>query len=373
MLEVTFPRHGAVLNHNNGLETAGYLEIEVHGLYDGSGRITVNGREAERDGMSFTGRVRLSGQFNTIRIAADDEFGISTKEIKTVWDKASFPRYEFFVDDHIFFLRDLAQDRRKSIFDQFYLGFWKKMHEKYGQKICLNCFYEDCHHKGFNLSQMPDCYKAEFEDNADWLRLAFHARGEFPDRPYQNCTPDVLAADYDLVMNELVRFAGSAYIPAPVSHWAIARPESLKVLTDRGMRACYGQFCDPRTAVGDTGSNAETVCDIGYFRNASEALYLQKNHLMYNFRHNLCFHTAECVCNLSTKEEIRAALADLVNDPVREVGNVMSHEQYAFKDYFNYEPDIFDRLETACSYLHENGYRSVFFQHGFLGNMSWER
>ena len=247
------------------------------------------------------------------------------------------------------------------------------MHEKYDQKICLNCFYEDCHHKGFNLSQMPDCYKAEFEDNADWLRLAFHARGEFPDRPYQNCTPDVLAADYDLVMNELVRFAGSAYIPAPVSHWAIARPESLKVLTDRGMRACYGQFCDPRTAVGDTGSNAETVCDIGYFRNASEALYLQKNHLMYNFRHNLCFHTAECVCNLSTKEEIRAALADLVNDPVREVGNVMSHEQYAFKDYFNYEPDIFDRLETACSYLHENGYRSVFFQHGFLGNMSWER
>jgi len=371
MLEVTFPRHGAVLIHNQGKETGDALEITVSGLYDGSGRVSINGFEAERDGMSFCGKVRLTEKFNTIVIVADDEFGISTKEVKVVWDKASFRRYEFFVDDHIFFLRDLAQNRRKSIFDQFYLGFWKQMHEKYDQHVCLNCFFEDCHHKDFDLSMMPDCYKAEFEDNADWLRLAFHAHGEFPDRPYQNCTPDVLAKDYDQVMNELLRFAGKAYIPAPVSHWAIARPESLKVLTDRGMRACYGQFCDPRTAVGDAGSCAETVCDVGYFRNASEALYLQKNHLMYNFRHNVCFHTAECVCNLCSKEEIISAMEAMVNDPVREVGNMMSHEQYTFPDYFNYQPDNFERLETACRFLHEKGYRSVFFQYGFLGNMAW--
>ena len=34
----------------------------------------------------------------------------------------------------------------------------------------------------------PDKYKSEFEDNAHWLRLAFHSENEFPAIPYLNAT-----------------------------------------------------------------------------------------------------------------------------------------------------------------------------------------
>jgi len=55
------------------------------------------------------------------------------------------------------------------------------MHRKYGTKIHHNLYYQTA---GFNLSQMPAKFRAEWQQNADWLRLTFHARANEPDRPY---------------------------------------------------------------------------------------------------------------------------------------------------------------------------------------------
>ncbi|MBQ8310565.1 MAG: hypothetical protein IJX80_06105 [Clostridia bacterium] len=37
----------------------------------------------------------------------------------------------------------------------------------------------------FNLSMRTDKFKEEFHANADWLKLSFHAKSEFPPKPYQ--------------------------------------------------------------------------------------------------------------------------------------------------------------------------------------------
>lgn len=48
---------------------------------------------------------------------------------------------------------------------------------------------------GFELPQSPDRYKGQWRDNSDWLKLAFHARANLPDRPYQNAPASQLIAD----------------------------------------------------------------------------------------------------------------------------------------------------------------------------------
>ena len=73
----------------------------------------------------------------------------------------------------------------------------------------------------------PEKYKPEFEDNADWLRLAFHSENEFPGEPYRNATSEKLAADFDLTATQLQRIAGKAYTAGLQIHFAMVRADSL--------------------------------------------------------------------------------------------------------------------------------------------------
>ena len=70
MLNVHFPRHGAILNHNHGKEDANGLTIEVRGIASVNNRVTVNGVEAERKGRAFSAKVTLTAKFNDITVQA---------------------------------------------------------------------------------------------------------------------------------------------------------------------------------------------------------------------------------------------------------------------------------------------------------------
>ena len=91
-----------------------------------------------------------------------------------------------FVDDCIWFLRDIARMKPKSIFDTPYLGGFKKIHDATGLKVQFNLFYRTDFFYGmdeFSLADMPDTYKAEFQANADWIKFGLHSLQEFPDYP----------------------------------------------------------------------------------------------------------------------------------------------------------------------------------------------
>ena len=68
-------------------------------------------------------------------------------------------KYNFFIDDNIFFFNDIYEHCHASIFDQFYLNGLKKAHLKYGTKFTLNCFWRNSHNPSFDLSQFPDKYQ----------------------------------------------------------------------------------------------------------------------------------------------------------------------------------------------------------------------
>ena len=44
----------------------------------------------------------LTEKVNVIRAEIDGKYGESCQQIKVLWDKASFKRYNFFIDDHSF-------------------------------------------------------------------------------------------------------------------------------------------------------------------------------------------------------------------------------------------------------------------------------
>lgn len=83
--------------------------------------------------------------------------------------------YRFSLDDNIEVFKDLAQYSYESLFDQKYLGFLRRLHERFLSKIQLNIYYET---DGFNLSQMPDRYRdyfsAVFQDYNQYPSLTLH-------------------------------------------------------------------------------------------------------------------------------------------------------------------------------------------------------
>ena len=101
-----------------------------------------------------------------------------------------------YVDDCIWFLRDLARQRPKHAFDHPFLAGFKKVHEATGLKVQFNLFYRTDFFYGmdeFTLAGMPDTYKAEFQTNADWIKFGFHSLQEFPDYPWINASYDDVA------------------------------------------------------------------------------------------------------------------------------------------------------------------------------------
>jgi len=350
------PFHGAVLNRRHGEKVDGGLKIRVSGQAPLRDRVTVNGAPAERAGTRFVAEVALREKETEIVAASRGGFGHHEHRVRVVWDRHSFPRYRFSIDDNSFFLRDIAQKKYASLFDCFYLKALRDLHAKYGGRFVLNIYYttED----GFELPQFPDRYKGEWKDNSDWLKLAFHAQANKPDRPYQYASAKQLIADLDKVAEQILRFAGEqTYSPPTVIHWGMVQPTALKPLAERGVRVLSGYF-----------SRSNGIWDINYFLDDDRSEYLSRHDALMDFESGIVFSKVDIVCNNTPIDRIVPTLAPLAEDPNRaEIMDIFTHEQYFWPFYHNYVPDHVQRLDVAIRWVTEHGYKPVFFHEGFLG------
>ena len=356
-IQIDEPFHGAVLNRRHGTETPEGLKIRVRGQAPASGQVTVNGAPASRDGRSFRADIVLRRPETDVVAAWQDNGSRREARVRVVWDRYSVPRYRFSIDDNSFFLRDVAQKGYASLFDCFYLKGLRDLNKKYGAKFVLNIYYTTG--EDFSLPQFPDRYKGQWRDNAEWLRLAFHANADKPDRPYQDAPPERLAADFDRVAEQIRRFAGEAtYTPPTVIHWAMLRAESLPVLARRGVRALSGYF---RPGHG-------RAWDINYCLDDARSEYLWRHDALKDFATGIVFSRVDIVCNETPIERIVPTLARAAADPNQaEIMDLFTHEQYFWPFYVRYLPDHFQRLDTAIRWVTEHGYKPVFFHEGLLG------
>lgn len=373
------PFHGSVLNHRQGRADAEglWVRAKLEWRACGGRSVWINGKPAMGDGTEFCAEVLVADDEQVITATADAPGGPLLAQVRVVYDRFSRPRYRVAIDDNIFCLEEIARTRPRSIFDCFYLKGLRDLHDRYGAKFALNTFFSSPDGT-FTLDQFPARYRAEFADNGDWLTWAFHAKSEFPDRPYQDCTPNQIGADYDLAATEILRFASeAAYSPTTVVHWAMVHPGAWKALYDRGTRFLSGFFV-PVMEGNYTGDGMlppeptdDSDYDVNYCMDNGRSALLYKSDFLKDFDSGLVFSKFDIVLNNTPPEIIIPRLEPLKDDPgTAEVMDLMTHEQYFWPGYQAFRPDHFLRCETAIKWCAENGYEPVFFHEGFAGSKS---
>ena len=145
-----------------------------------------------------------------------------------------------YIDDTIWVLRELTHTMPKSLFDVPLLRVLKTAHDKYGTKMQLNLFYRTDYFYGsdeFSLADVTDAYKDEWMACSDWLKMAFHAKEEFPDYPHINATYKDVYSVFKDIEREVFRFAGEkSFTYAICPHWLPVSKAGVKALYDCGVR-----------------------------------------------------------------------------------------------------------------------------------------
>ncbi len=352
-MKILSPQDGAILNRRHGRLTAAGLEIKVVGRAPAGRPVTVNGVAAQRNGDAFEANITLAAQNNVIIAAAE---GSDTQRARVLWDRHSRPRYRVALDDNSFCFKDVAANQYASLFDNFYFRMLRDLHQRFGSKFVLNTYYYGP--DGFDLTQFPDRYRGEWQDNAGWLKLAFHALADKPPRPYENATPEKLAADIDLVHHEILRFAGEPSLSPPtVIHWCMLPAASLPVLNARGTKVLSGLFL-----------RKDDRFDINYSLDNERSAYLLRNKALMDHASGIIFSKVDMVVNNTPLARIVPELAGVAADPARaEIIDLLTHEQYFWPSYGGYLPDHPERLAAALQFCTESGYEPVFFHEGLLG------
>jgi hypothetical protein len=360
---ITSPWHGDVVNLHDGKETSDQLTVEVAGAAPQGAAVTVNGIPAEVRGGLFHAPVDIRERSTKIKAVCRTGSAELTEAITVLWDKDSRPRYRFSVDDNIEFLKDLGTrpDDYPSLFDHWYLGFWRQMHEEYGAKIHVNVYYQTVG-GDFTLAQMPARWKDEWEASSPWLHLSFHALQDQPELPYQHAGYDQIAHDFDLVMREIKRFAGEAVTSSATTvHWAAATKEGCRALHDRGIRALIAIF----------RREFDGKCPTGYYLSDDLKDHANERDAWYDPETDLLFVTEDATVNSLAVQEIAPWLdRQAANPHTGQLLELLIHEQYFRKENPHYQPDIQEKVIRCLRWVTERGYAPAFWGDGLLGNQS---
>ncbi len=362
-IKITSPIHGDVLNRHDGIEDDDRLVIGVFGEAPEGASVKVNGEVAEREGRLFRARVALT-EVKT-DLTADLADGSARDSITVLWDRGSKKRYRFSIDDNILFLRDIAQNPAAypSLFDHWYLAFWRRMHEEYGTKVHINIYYQDVA-PTFNLSQFPERYRDEWQANADWLRLSFHALQNLPDRIYKDATYEQMARDFELVREQIYRFAGREVTSNFTTvHWAEAPREACRALRERGIEGLLGIF----------GSSEPALIFTRYYLSPELGAHIGEREAWKDFDEDIVFVACDAVVNNLALDQVGPHLDGIELNPHRlDMMELLIHEQYFRQELSCYQPDVFGKVEAAIKWVAERGYEPTFWQEGLLQGLRTE-
>ncbi len=248
----------------------------------------------------------------------------------------------FTIDDNIRFLKEITQSGYKSIFEHPYLAALMRLHQEFEVKIQLNLFYKT---EGFDLSEMIDAHRSEWQQNADWLKLSFHSDFENV-KPYEFSKYDEVFSDCKKVNEQIVRFASQGSLAKTTTiHYCLTTFEGIKALYDNGVLGLLGLF--------GTEQNVRT----SYGLEEGEAKIVRSGEILK--KEKMAYGAIDIVLNNFSKQEILKKLEGMT---CRESISVMIHEQYFYPDYKAYQPDFEEKLKSTFAFLSKNGYKSVFFE-----------
>ncbi len=354
-----FPIEGDCLNQYDGEETPRGLKIEVAICGRPDGDILINGKPATKNGSFYLCPVRLKWGKNILSL--QDQTSGFRSEISVYRLRNAVGGYRISSDDNILFLKDINdhQDTYTSIFDNPYLAIYKKAHELYDAKVHLNLFYRYTeeemadfaeHKEYFDLSMMTDRFKSEWQANAHWLSLSFHADRNFPASPYKNATAEQVTRDMERVHREILRFAGPDSLSvATTLHYGAANEEVTHALRNAGYRALAGYF--------EFDKRGNTL--VAYHYPKELVAHIGQRDFWYDEQENILFARIDQVLNAEKEpERLIEHLEEIKKDPYRSgFLSLLMHEEYFYPDYKQHRPKFEELVLEPAKWCYENGYR----------------
>ena len=257
--------------------------------------------------------------------------------------------YRISVDDNIRFLEDIAaHPEYTSLFDNPFLKMFREFHEKYGTKIHFNLFFE---RGNFNLTMVPDRFRDEWAQNADWIHLSFHSKAEFPNWPYRDASPEEVAADCRQVHDEILRFAGPEVLSETTTlHFAAATPDGVRALRDCGVKILLGDF----------SFNTEGKRWLHYYCTDDQFDLVREKCFVKDSDTDMIFCCCDIVLDCFTPETVGPELDRMAALwPDRDFVDLLIHEQYFYPDYHNHRPFYRELVETGINWCRNAGYEPV--------------
>lgn len=344
------PIDGDMLNERDGVVTGGRLAANVAVSAEPGHEISVNGKAAVYTDGRYIAEVELDKYSN--RIEAFDKTA-GTRESITVYLLRNYAgNYRLSLDDNIWFLQDIAKNANsyKSIFENPYLALFKQVHKEFGTKVHINIYYET---DGFNISQMPSKYKAEWKDNSDWIRLSFHAYANDPDYPYTNASYDEMKHDCGNVMEQIERFAGREIMgPVTTLHWGEATVEGCRALRDLGYKCQVGDF------------NVDNdLPPVSYYLDVEHRRNINRRFIWKDTKEDIIFFRSAIITDCHKLEKIPAFLDAIYADPHKSgYMDLLIHEQYFYPFYASYQKDYRDKVHAVVRWAAEKGYKPQFLE-----------
>ena len=354
-LRFLFPLDGDFVNSRDGIWQDDALYVDAL-LESGEGTPTVCGISAVYDTAlgCYKARIPLYGYRNRLVAQTPTQTCIITV---LVTEQEKLKHYRVSSDDNIRFLKELTEGDYASIFDHPYLAVYKKAHDLYGAKAHLNLFYAFDHQARsffaedpgyFDLSMMTDQYKDEFIANSHWLKLAFHAKSEFPDKPYQHADRKTVRDDCIAVCREICRFAGKECISNSTTiHWGEANREVVRELRALGFTSLTGYFW----------RDQNNIPIVSYYTDPEMADHIGTRDFWMDTAEDMIFGRIDSVLNIGSLEAVLQEVQEAAEDPHRGgFVSIMIHEQYFYPDYINYLADFEARVLESCKILANKGY-----------------
>lgn len=352
LIKPLFPIHGDVLHSLDGEKKKDGLSFTAKVFATPGSAVTINDIPAkETEQGLFLAPVFINQYKNLLQIK-DESSGESLS--LTVYFVRNFAKkYRLSVDDNIRFMQDIARHANQyvSIFDNPYLKGLRKIHEQFKTKVHLNLFYQSVDGE-FTLTEFPDTFKEEWLANADWLRLSFHSYAEFPDAPYKNADYQRVKQDCDLIKREIKRFAGEALLgPVTTIHWGELNVEGAKAVHSEGYRGLVGYFNvdDDRPSVS-------------YYLNVEQRRNMKKRFIWKDEATDIIFVRSSMVLDKTAQGDIVSVMNGYAGaaSGLPPYVDYLIHEQYYYPDYADYQPDYFEKIETAVQWAGNQGYEPSF-------------
>ena len=360
--EITFlfPLDGDCLNSADGKIMGGELLVPVR-VRSRAEKMSTNGVLAKKNGEEFIAEIPIC--FGEMILEAVSSSGNKAK-ISVRRLRHAEKGYRLSSDDNILFLKDIAEHAQEyhSVFENPYLALYREAHEKYGAKVHLNLFYETKDLKGFtpdppyfNLSMMPDTFRKEWEENANWLNLSFHSRKEYPSFPYRNADAETVVADCLAVHREIVRFAGEKTLAHETTiHFGEVTPQAVSALRQVGYRYLAGCF----------DIDGEGRPHVSYCYPTEFVTHIGARDFWYDRDFDVTYAKIDCIVNLATQPQTNVAELEKAAQDAYRGGflEFMIHEQYFYPEYSHYIPKFREIVLECCKYASEHGYTGRFLE-----------